>query len=727
MKKIKKILKFTFIASLLISILGICGGIIFYHTTTSGLTLDIEKLNKTKTSNQIQIYDKNGNSLTRLNQSYIPITKLSQKTKDAFICAEDKRFYKHNGIDLIRIAKAMISNIKSRSFSQGASTISQQLIKNTQLSSEKTLIRKLKEIKLTKSLEKNYTKDEILEIYLNNIYFGNGCYGIESASQHYFSKSASELSLCESAALAATINAPSYYDLEDNPKNAKNRRDLILNLMQKNNKINENEYQNAKKSDILLNLQSLKNNNFLFDEIINEACTILKSTPNNIANKKLKIFTELDIDLIDRTNTAIKENYSSLKSNPKIASIVIDNKTNKIISITGTKNIFSTKKQPGSSIKPILVYAPAIEKNLISPATKILDEPINIAGYKPTNSNKKYHGYVSVRESLKNSYNIPAVKILNELGIQYAQEFAKKLGIEFSENDNNLAIALGGFTDGVLLKSLADAYSSFANNGYFKTSSYISKITQSGNIIYQSNDSKERIMKDSTAYLITNMLIDTSLTGTTKRLKDFNFEIASKTGTVGMQNSTNNKEAFCISYTSEHTILTYFGSADMPDSINGSTYPTMLIKDIISKLYKNNTPKNFSKPKSINKINLNKSDYENNILKPTNETDNSLSDFFSSDNMPKSNNPNFYLNIFNEENKKPILEFNLFENYTYEIIRKHKEKEEIISSPINKSQALIKFEDLTTKNNEIYEYYIRFTDISSKETFESNHITLKSF
>lgn len=725
MKKIKKFMKITFLASLALFFLGICSGVIFYHTITYGISLDNQKLNETKTANSLVILDGVGNTLTKPSESFISITKLSSDTKNAFICAEDKRFYFHGGIDIIRMGKALISNIKTRSFSQGASTISQQLIKNTQLSSEKTLTRKLKEIKLTSILEKEYSKDEILEMYLNNIYFGNGCYGIESAAKHYFSKSASELSLSESAALAATINAPSYYDLEDKPENVKTRRNLILDLMQNNGKINEIECKKAKNEEILLNLQNLSSNTFLFDEIINEACSALNTTPNNLVNKKIKIYTNLNLDLISKSKSAIKNNYSNLESNPDIATIVIDNKTNNIISITGNKNIFSSKKQPGSAIKPILVYAPAIENNNISPATKILDEPINISGYSPTNSNGKFHGYVSVRESIKNSYNVPAVKILNELGISNAQNFAKKLGIEFSNADNNLAIALGGFTEGITLKSLADAYTAFANGGNFSTSSYISKITQNDKIIYTNSVKKNQVMKDSTAYLITDMLKDASKTGTAKRLKDFSFEIASKTGTVGSSSSTKNKEAFNISYTSKHTILTYFGGTIMPEIINGSTYPTMLAKDILTELYKNNNPLNFTIPTSVKQINLNKKDYQNNIITTETQIENIITENFAVDNIPKNNTLSFDMNIYNFANKKPIIEFETSKEFSYEIIRKQKEKEEILSSSY--SNNLIKFEDQTASSDEIYEYFIRFKNLESSEINESNHITLKSF
>lgn len=694
-----------------IFILG--GGVIFYHTSTSGLALDTNKLTSSKLSNSLIILDKNGETITRPDESFIPLSKLSNDTKNAFICAEDKRFFSHNGLDFIRMGKAVLSNIKSRNFSEGASTISQQLVKNTQLSSEKTISRKLKEIKLTKELENKYSKDEILEMYLNNIYFGNGCYGIESAAKYYFSKSASKLSLSESAALAGTINAPSIYDIKDKPENAIKRRNLILDLMQKYSKINENQCKFAKSEEILTNITSLSNNNFLFDEVINEACNILKTSPSNLANQNIKIYTNIDTNLINQTKNIIEKNYSNLSSSPSIATIVLDNKTKNIISITGNKNAFKTKKQPGSTIKPILVFAPAIDKKIITPTTKILDEPINISGFTPQNSGHTFHGEVTIEEALINSYNIPAVKLLNEVGISDAQNFAKQLGIEFLDSDHNLAIALGGFTEGTTLKALADAYMSFSNLGDFQPSNYISKITQNEKLIYQKSQNKNQVMQTSTAYLITDMLTKTSKTGTAKRLKNFSFEVASKTGTVGMPNSTKNKEAFCIAYTSSHTFLTYFGGENMPENINGSTYPTMLMKNILEFTYKTSTPENFKIPDDIK------------IVMPSTNESVTEKKVYSKDNLPENLSVDYKINVYNFENKKPIIEFNTNNNYSYEIIRKSKEKEEIIFSSSN--DKIVKFEDKTAQNNTIYEYFVKFCTFSNNETIESNHIKLKTY
>ena len=599
MKKFKKITKYLFVSAIILLVIAVLSGTIFYHKTTHSLKLNDEKLGTLKLANNLEIYDINGEKLSVSYETFVNINKLSSYTKNAFISAEDKRFYSHNGVDYIRIAGAIISNIKSKSFSEGASTISQQLIKNTQLTSEKTLKRKLKEIKLTKQLENKYSKHEILEMYLNNIYFGNGCYGIENASKHYFGKSSTKLTLAESALLAGTINAPSIYDIEDNPQKAKQRRNLILNLMLKHGKITKLEKIKAENEEINLNLTDIKSNGYVLSEIIKEACAVTGKTENQLKSASYKIHTYYDSKLNNQIKNNIKSNFSNIESNPKTATIVIDNKTGGIVSITGNKLTHTSKKQPGSTIKPILVYAPLIESNKISPATKILDEKININGYSPENADKKYHGYVSVREALKNSYNIPAVKLMAELGVTNAHNFANKLGIYLTENDQHLAIALGGLSKGITLKTLTDAYSAFANNGEFQTSKYIKKITFNGTEIYTKKKQSIEAMSPSTAYLITNILCDTSKSGTGKRLKDFPFEIATKTGTVGIQNSTKNSDAFSISFTTNHTVLSYLGETQMPENINGATHPTIINKNILNLLYNNNIPKKFTIPDSV--------------------------------------------------------------------------------------------------------------------------------
>lgn len=722
MKKVKKIFKVVFLILIIFTSIAIIGMITFYKVTTRGVSLETEKFKIINPTQNLIIYDNNNNEIKPNSVSYIKLSKLSSQTKNAFICAEDKRFYKHKGMDYLRIGGAVLSNIKSGSFSQGASTISQQLVKNSQLTNEKTINRKLKEIKLTKELENKYSKDEILELYLNKIYFGNGCYGIENAAKHYFGKSATALSLDESALLAASINAPSVYDIENNQEKALKRRNLILELMQKYGKITTEELDEAKAKEIQLNLSSISGNSFLYKNILSEACNILNENEYNLTNKNYKIYTSIDTNLCKETKS-FAENQ---KINADIASIVIDNKTHKILAISGKSNLLNNSWQPGSLIKPILVYTPAIEKDMISPATKILDNKINIAGYSPENSDKKYHGYVSVKEAVSKSYNIPAVKILNELGVNEAISYAEKFGIEFEKNDNHLALALGAFEKGVKPKTICDAYSCFANNGKFQSSSYISKITKDGKVIYNSTNSEEQIIKDSTAYLINDMLIECAKNGTAKRLKSLSFPVCSKTGTVGKANSTKNKLAWNIAYTKNHMVLTLIQGDELPPKINGATTPCLINKTILSSIYKQNLPDDFEIPKSVTKINLDKTKYQENELLETKNSD-GIEEYFSLSNTPKKESDFTLLKAINSKNHKPILCFTINKNYDYYLIRSQEKREEIIFSSLGNNENFITFCDKTAKNGQIYTYKLKICGKLKNEQFFSNDISLKVY
>ena len=732
MKKVKKFFKVTTLCLvtlfIFLSIFCVC----YYHITTSSYSLNDALINSSKMSVNLKIYDAENNPITLSSENYISINKLSQSTKNAFISAEDKRFYQHHGIDYIRLARATMNNLKSKSFKQGASTISQQLIKNTHLSNEKTIKRKLRELKLTKGLEKKYSKNEILELYLNNIYFGNGCYGIENASNHYFSKSASELTLAESALLAGTINAPSIYDVEKNSEKALTRRNLILALMKNYGKISEEEFETAKNEKLNLKLTKLSNNNYIWGKILEEACKITGKTENELKNSNYIIKTYLNFDEQNKISSLISSKYSKIETNPNVAAIVINNKTNGIECVVGNKKILETKKQPGSAIKPILVYAPAIEKNIISPATKILDEKININGYSPENADKRYHGFVSARECLKNSYNVPTVKLLNQIGIKEAQNFAKNLGINFDDSDNNLAIALGGFTSGTTLYELANSYTAFANTGKFSYLKLISKIeSPNKNTIYSDKSNKISVMSKSTAYLITDMLMSAAKTGTAKKLSNLPYQIASKTGTVGMKNSSKNLEAYNVSYTSSHTILTYVGGTTMPESITGSSYPTLLTKDICELLYKKFTPENFAVPSDVETKQISKTEYEKNVVVETDNNTDSISEVFSKNNLPQKKllTPNLNFEAFNFIDEKPILSFFTSPEFKYKIMRKEQNESdfEAIETIDPNSSEIYKFCDKTAKNNKIYEYFVKICEKSSTEEYQTKTIKLKSF
>lgn len=623
--------------------------VIYFFAVTAGTTLNVNKLAKA-TSNTIKICSIDGKEIvskTSSSSSTININELPSYTKHAFIAMEDKAFYKHFGINPKRIVGALINNIKSGKTKEGASTITQQLVKNTFLSNEKTLDRKMKEIKLAFQVENRYSKDEILEMYLNTIYFGNNCYGIEDASLFYFDKHASNLTLNESATLVAIINAPAIYNPLTNINACRNRRDLVLDNMFNDGYITSEELANTKLLPIEVSAKNRTNPYCL--QALKEACDILGETENTILNKNLTITTFLNQDLQNLLQSNLQD--KTLTPAQNALSIVIDNDSGAVISFASNlkdANI-NIKRSPGSIIKPILVYSPAIDSGLINPATLILDEEINYDGYSPHNPDKTYHGYISVRESIKKSLNIPAVKILDMVGIDKAKRFASNLNITFDNEDNSLSLALGAMKNGLTIKEVADAYSCFASGGAFCDNKFIKEIKNvNGDIIYSYQPHKEQRIQKDTAFLINNMLLDVSQSGTAVRLSDLPFLVASKTGTVGIKGSTNNTDAWSVSYNPSHTVLTWLGAQDTNNgfnaSINGSTYPTMINKETLKYLYHNIYPKTFSQPNTIKKLYYDLNEYETNKIVKIASKDTperfKMTEFFSIRYIPESASTN---------------------------------------------------------------------------------------
>ena len=351
-----------------------------------------------------------------------------------------------------------MNNVKNGGIKEGASTITQQLVKNVYLSGEKTLNRKLKEIKLASIIEKKYTKDEILELYLNKIYFGEGAYGIKKAAEIYFGKECKNLTLEECATLAAIVKAPTFYDPFIHPDTCLDRRNLVLKEMLKQKEISETEYSAAKSKPITLTEKIRDDTKNFTDEIIAEALKIIKSdSASDLSGYKIYCGISSDYQSVIPAPTLPDEvkDYSVL---------ITENISGQIVGYRSTTGMI--KRVPASAAKPWLVYAPAIEENLISEATKILDEKTDFGGYSPSNANKTYAGYVNVKDALSKSLNIPTVKIANALGMDKIKNYAEKLEIEFTNND--LSVALGNLTGGVTLSELSSAYSPFTCDGQYK-------------------------------------------------------------------------------------------------------------------------------------------------------------------------------------------------------------------------------------------------------------------
>ncbi len=588
-----KILKIAAVTAACIAVMAVAC-VLSYFIITKDAVLDKSKL--TTTQQSITIYDKNGDEIVsayqKNNRKAIKLAQLPKDTVNAFIASEDRNFYSHHGLNYKRMLKAAYKNVLSRSFKEGASTISQQLIKNTHLSGDKTISRKLKEIRLTKKLEKHYSKDKILEMYLNTIYFGHNCYGLQSAAEFYFGKNAETLTTEESAVLAGLLISPNNYSPFKHPEKSLTRRNVVLKAMRDCKFISDARYSQCLAEPLNV---SQNNNSGYGDEYINAVFDELEAAELNFYNisSGCKIYTNLQPELQDLIE---KTDY------PCDNAIIVTTSDNEVAAYKST--IGDSKRQPGSTIKPLAVYAPAIEEKLINPYTKILDDKIDFNGYSPSNNDNRYHGYISATECLARSYNIPAVKILNSLTVDKAEKYLNKMNIKLEESEKNLSLALGGMTHGFSIKQIADCYNQFANSGIYAPSTFIRKIEdENGKLIYEPKKVKSRAFSEGTASLINQMLIETAKSGTAKMLRNLPYDVAAKTGTCG--DKSGNTDAYSVAYTSENCVAVWLGDGTNKKlDITGGNQSCKMAQTILNKLYADKSPKKLETSKGTKTVKI---------------------------------------------------------------------------------------------------------------------------
>ena len=738
-----KIAKITLLIILSLTVALGLGVSIYLLNLNRSLEFNRESLQLVNT--QFNIYDSTNEALTQSNnqKSKVKLAELPSYVPASFISIEDKKFYTHHGLNPKRIAKAMYRNLISGTMSEGASTISQQLIKNTHLTTEKTYKRKIKEMLLTLKMEKVMSKNEILETYLNAIYFGNGAYGLDNASKVYFDKMAKDLTISESATLAGMIKSPKAYSPIYNHEKCLQRRNLVLKEMLKDNVIDETQYNSAINEPLKVNETTLKSQNFYEKAVIDEATSVLNISEKELATKGYYIFTYMDKDAQQSLNNAVnnpdfyhQNEYGNIADS---CGIVIDNKTGGIVAFGGKSNydLVNMHRSPGSSIKPVLVYAPALEKGVISPLSPILDEKTHFDSYYPQNVGDKYYGYVSATESVEKSLNIPAIKVLQTSGIQYSKNMAEKCGIEFDKNDKNYAIALGGMTNGVTVKSLVNSYLPFSNNGKFKEAKFIRKICdKNGNIIYSNNESEREVFSQETAYLMTEMLISGVKKGTSSRLKGLPYQVAGKTGTVGIKNTNLNSDVWSVAYTSSHTFGIWLGNSTgqkeymLEGCNNGGTYCTSMLKDCMNGVYKDSSVQDFKKPEGVVQVELDSQELENNhALLLADE--NTPEIFKVKANFNKKFVPTRKAKGFSEldaiqlevkvENNIPKLSFTALPQVEYKICRINDDECKELEIIKNK-KGIVEFEDATCLNDEFYTYYIEAVAVNHATNSHSKRI-----
>ncbi len=598
-------------------------GAIWLFSQDAWNALDLEKIYAAEET--LLIKDRDGNVVSRLylheNRVSVDVSKLPDHVKNAFLAAEDARFYSHPGFDLIRIAGAALNDLKAGSYVEGASTVTQQLIKLTHLTSEKTLDRKVDEAILSYRLEQILSKDEILSFYLNRVYFGSGYYGVEAAAQGYFGVSASELTLAQSALLAGVLKSPATYAPHLRPEASLGRRGVILDLMVEYNMIDAETAARAKAEPLSLvsDTKKQKHDSYI-DLALTEACRILNCDLDTLLTSGLTIETAMDPNAQTiAANAFSNDAYFPLYGDESAegALVLIDAKTGGVSAIMGGRDDGTAlgfnratriRRQPGSAIKPILVYGPALEAGY-TPASMLLDDATVFGDYTPRNANGRYSGWITMREAVTRSLNLPAVSLFRELGVERCKAFAARFGIPFDVRDDSLTLALGGFTYGVSPYRLCGAYAALASGGVYRAPYVITRITdRAGTELYRHVPEETRVMSDGNAFLLTSLLKSVAEQGTASLLSALPIPLAAKTGTVG--DETGNRDIWLVCYNPDYAAVVWMGFDDatggrcLPGDSGGGSYPAMLLSDVFSALYRDREAPDFSVPDSVIEVQL---------------------------------------------------------------------------------------------------------------------------
>ncbi|TYR78990.1 PBP1A family penicillin-binding protein [Priestia megaterium] len=551
-----------------------------------------------------RLVDQMGEEITKLyveNRDLVSIDQIPRHVQNAFVAVEDVRFYEHHGIDLKSIGRALYKDILAGSSVEGGSTLTQQLAKNIFLSNDKTLLRKTKEVVVAINLEQRYSKQKLLEMYLNQIYFGHGAYGIQAASKFYFNKDVSELTVEEGALLAALPKAPNSYSPILHPEKSMQRRNVVLNSMQKAGYLQAEEVVRLQGRTLSLNVQQkAKNPAYLtyIDMVIEEAKQKHHISSDDLLRGGYTVTVPMDKQTQEVAFRLFQENkyFPATDEKAQGSFILLNNKTGGVLSVIGGRdyvqkglNRVNIKRQPGSTMKPLAVYGPALQEKIFQPYSLLEDEKRAFGDYKPHNANEKYAGKVTMYDAIKDSKNIPAVWALDKLQVKTAKQYLTQLGIPI--DDNGLAIALGGLEKGVTPIQLASAYRAFAKNGEQAEPYFITKIEdRNGKVISEAALETTKVFSKQTAWYMTRMLEAVVKEGT-GAAGSFEGALAGKTGSTsytGVKGAT--RDAWFVGYTPTVVGAIWMGY-DRTDKqhylTKGSAYPSMLFKDILTESSQN--------------------------------------------------------------------------------------------------------------------------------------------
>lgn len=598
-----------------------------------------------------KVYDKDGELIGKLGYEryeYKNIASISDYIQQGYIDVEDHNFKSHNGVDFRAILRAAFTYIKNRgTFTQGGSTITQQVIKNNLLSTERTFSRKALEIMIAFQLEKEFTKADIMEFYCNSNYYGNTCYGVEAAAQYYFGCDANSVSLAQAAIIVGTSNLPNKLNPVADYEKCMEKKERVLKQMLERGSITQDEYDAAvsERPEIVQKTDEVESETYpvsyavycaaikilerqgfefqytfdsedqyteyreAFSEAYQEAIT-------DIRDGGYKIMTSYDMsvqqDLQDSINHVLeqeKEIQEDGRFDMQSAAVCIDNETGQVIAAVGGRGdndsynrVYLAKRQPGSAIKPILVYGPALEEGIVEPASVYDDSEVDINGYRPGNADGTYRGSMTVREALARSVNTVSAQIYNQTGSQKALDFLDKMRFStLSFGDAyNMALALGGITNGVTVSDMARAYAAIANGGEMRDSTCITKLeSESEGTVYDLANAKSvRIYSKDTAFMLQDMMQGpfNEEYGTAHEKFKEDRVYAGKTGTTNA-----NRDAWFAGFSTAYTTVVWTG-CDMPksnDNLTGGGYPLHIWDSFMEKMYVRKGTDKFEMPSSI--------------------------------------------------------------------------------------------------------------------------------
>lgn len=549
------------------------------------------------------IYDKDGDRAGYLYSqkgTWVSLDKISPNVADAVLSTEDRNFYHEYGFSIKGMARALLLNLKNRimgssAIAGGGSTLTQQLVKNAFLSQEQTISRKAKEIFIAMQVENTYSKKQILAMYLNNAYFGNGVWGIEDASEKYFGVHASQLTVPQAATIAGMLKNPNGYNPKDHPAESRQRRNVVLTLMKDNGKLTQEQMKSYQDSPMITSdnyqYDSGYRYPYFFDAVIDEAIKKYGLSEEDIMNRGYKIYTTLDQNYQSTMQTDFAD--SSLfpydaddGTRAQGASIAIDPKTGGVTALVGGRNdshVFrgynratQLVRSPGSTIKPLAVYAPALQHGYHYDS--MVEDKYQAYGsnkYSPKNATGTYQGKIMLYQALAESKNTTAVWLLNKIGVSEGYRSAEKFGLKLSDSDKNLSLALGGLKKGVSPMTMASAYSAFANEGVKYDAHFIRRIVDaSGKTIVDEEDADStRVVSEKIANEMTSMMIDVYKNGTGTSAKPYGYTIAGKTGSTqgnGVDPTAADTDRWYIGYTPDVVLATWVGFDSNKNSIENA-------------------------------------------------------------------------------------------------------------------------------------------------------------